>query len=598
MDGGKYGYHTPGSPRHWGEEVPGNVPKLVGTGNGSPCGIMVYEGSLLGKDYFGAVFEADAGTRQINFMPLTRKGAAFRSDYKVLLGSDDPWFRPVDMTAAPDGSLFVADWYDGGVGGHNFRDQTTGRIYRVAPNGNKTKAVNYDFATVDGLIEALKSPTIAAQDAARRSLITLFEKQPNTAVAAKAYDGLGKLLEKGEPSERARVLWVIDQSNIKFILKLVIREVFKDADPRIREQAVRIFGRDLRDNGKVEYQDASTHLPAPALAHLPALLPLASDPDAGVRRELILALRNLPTGKVGNALKTLTKLWDGQDRWYLEALGLALEKREPAFISSLFDGTLYGDIDLDNAGQASDVALPPYFPVDRNEAFIPTGTVDAPANALSKTLGLAWRLHRPEVLPLLSRVLPKLKSPEMQQASDDVFAQMRDPETAVVLAGLAMKTDDPSRKRQLLATIGRKLDSAWKPAQHRAEILALVDSALGATRTSGKRERGPCGQHRRQAVRPRVDRDRAGQEGVGRVEGVGRGVGRADWRPEGQAVPRVADRRQQRPEDRHRGSGVGPAVVVEGGRSPREAAGGHARRLPRRPAPRGAARLRPAQRRR
>ena len=38
MDGGHYGYHTPGIPRHWGEDVPGNVPKLVGTGNGSPCG--------------------------------------------------------------------------------------------------------------------------------------------------------------------------------------------------------------------------------------------------------------------------------------------------------------------------------------------------------------------------------------------------------------------------------------------------------------------------------------------------------------------------------------------------------------------------------
>ena len=37
MDGGHYGYRTPGSPRHWGEDVPGNVPKIVGTGNGSPC---------------------------------------------------------------------------------------------------------------------------------------------------------------------------------------------------------------------------------------------------------------------------------------------------------------------------------------------------------------------------------------------------------------------------------------------------------------------------------------------------------------------------------------------------------------------------------
>ncbi len=49
MEGGKYGYRTPGSPRHWGEDVPGNVPKLVGTGNGSPCGVMVYEGDLLAE---------------------------------------------------------------------------------------------------------------------------------------------------------------------------------------------------------------------------------------------------------------------------------------------------------------------------------------------------------------------------------------------------------------------------------------------------------------------------------------------------------------------------------------------------------------------
>ncbi len=148
MDGGHYGYHTPGSPRHWGEEVPGNVPKLVGTGNGSPCGIMVYEGELLPPQYRGAVFEVDAGTRQVNFFPITRKGAAFRTEYKVFLGSDDPWFRPVDACSAPDGSVFVADWYDAGVGGHAFSDQTTGRIYRVAPKGHRSTRPTPDFGTV------------------------------------------------------------------------------------------------------------------------------------------------------------------------------------------------------------------------------------------------------------------------------------------------------------------------------------------------------------------------------------------------------------------------------------------------------------------
>ena len=60
MEGGHYGYRTPGSARHWGEDTPGPVPKLVGTGNGSPCGVMVYEGGLLPDEYRGAVLEAEA----------------------------------------------------------------------------------------------------------------------------------------------------------------------------------------------------------------------------------------------------------------------------------------------------------------------------------------------------------------------------------------------------------------------------------------------------------------------------------------------------------------------------------------------------------
>ncbi len=100
MDGGKYGYRTPGSHLHWGEDVPGNVPKLVGTGNGSPCGVMVYEGRLLPEEFQGAVLEAEAGPRVINYFPLNREGAAFRTDHKIMLSSDDNWFRPVDVTAA------------------------------------------------------------------------------------------------------------------------------------------------------------------------------------------------------------------------------------------------------------------------------------------------------------------------------------------------------------------------------------------------------------------------------------------------------------------------------------------------------------------
>ncbi len=414
MDGGHYGYHTPGSPRHWGEDVPGNVPKIVGTGNGSPCGIMLYEGDLLPKEYFGGVLEVDAGTRQVNFFPLVRNGAAFRTEYKVFLVGDDPWFRPVDACTAPDGSVFVADWYDAGVGGHAFSDQTTGRIYRVAPEGHKSQKVNVNFASVAGLIAALKSPNIATHDAARRILIDrvnitpgVVPDFPRIAAGGDVLDAAPReLAERGHSAiDRARAAWTVHGIASKGNAREYLTEAFlKDDDPRQRELGVRIFGRDCRENGRVEYNDPKSKLLPPALGHLEPLLALTGDPDAGVRRELILALRNLPTDLVGDALRKLAAAWDGHDRWYLEALGLALEKREPAYLSKLFDGALYGDLDLDRAVRNGDVVLPPYFPVDRNEAFIAFNTPDLPATPLSKYLGLAWRLHRREVLPVLERV--------------------------------------------------------------------------------------------------------------------------------------------------------------------------------------------------
>ncbi len=474
MDGGSYGYQTPGSPRHWGEEVPGNVPKLVGTGNGSPCGIMVYEGSLLPGDSKGGLFEADAGTRQINFFPLQRHASNFRTTYKTLLSSDDPWFRPVDMAAAPDGSVFVADWYDAAVGGHSFRDQNTGRIYRVAPKGHASPIPRPDFATIPGLIAGLKSPVVATQDAARRSLIER---------GAEAKAALAELFAHGDPIERARALWVRHAIEGDAVAVAAL----KDPNPAIREQAVRILGRDLSRVGTVVFTRPEAKKPPAAQAHLKDLLPMATDPDAGVRRELILALRWLPTSQSEGALKTLAKSWDGQDRWYLEALGLALLEREGPFLSELFDGTLFGDLDLEKAGQDGHVALPPYFPADRNEAYIAAGTPDLPANALSKSLGLAWRVHRPEALPLLRRVAPSLAATELQQAFDDALTQDGDKEAGVVMAEQALQATDPARKFALMAALGRKLGGLWRDARGNAAVVKLIESSLAdpASRVPG-----------------------------------------------------------------------------------------------------------------
>jgi putative heme-binding domain-containing protein len=455
--------------------VPGNVPKIVGTGNGSPCGIMVYEGDLLPPEYRGAVFEVDAGSRQVNHFPLTRSGAAFRTDYKVLLGSDDRWFRPVDACSAPDGSVFVADWYDAGVGGHSFRDQTSGRIFRVAPKGHKSTKPKPDFGTEPGLIAALKSPNVATVDAARRLLID--QRSPTIGNIA---------VHETDPIFRARALWVWHAIEGDSAALAMLVPSIGGRDPRIREQVVRMLGQDCRENGHVAYESADGKLPAPALKHLETLLALADDPDAGVRRELILALRNLPTDKVAPALRKLTASWDGTDRWYLEALGLALEKRESRFLAQLFDGTLFGNLEPTGAGNSTKVALPPYFPVDRNEAYIKVGTPELPATAVSKYLGLAWRIHSREVLPLLERLAPYLQTPDLRQAADDILNRMTDPDTADYVAGMATKESDQARRQALTAMLARRLAGDWNPARKNPRIVNFISETMRNPQTQSQ----------------------------------------------------------------------------------------------------------------
>ena len=162
-------------------------------------------------------------------------------------------------------------------------------------------------------------------------------------------------------------------------------------------------------------------------------------------------------------------------------------------MSQLFDGTLYGELNLDRAGNESKVALPPYFPVDRNEAYIETGTPDLPASAVSKYLGLAWRIHRREVLPVLERVMPYLRAPGLQQAADDILERMNEPETADLVAELAIKTSDPVHQRELFALLARRLAGGWNAARDRPKVLQVIQARFTNPGDASARDRAGGG---------------------------------------------------------------------------------------------------------
>lgn len=281
--------------RHWHLNDPGVVPNLLQTGQGSPTGITVYEGTLLPKVFHGQIIHCDAGPSVVRAYPVTRDGAGYKATIvNILDGSrKNNWFRPADVCVAPDGSLFVTDWYDPGVGGHAQRDINRGRIFRVAPPGSRYTPPKVDFTTAAGACAALTNPALSVRYLAWTALHQMGEK---------AEPELLKLWQGQDTRTRARALWLLGRIKNKELH--YVNLAIKEADPDIR-----ITGLRLARERRLDLE--------PILRHL------VSDKDAAVRRECALALRSSKLKDAPAFWARLAEQYDGTDRWYLEALGIA-----------------------------------------------------------------------------------------------------------------------------------------------------------------------------------------------------------------------------------------------------------------------------------
>lgn len=462
MDGGEYGYEHPDSSRHWAEELPGIIPKLVGTGNGAPGGLIVYEGDMLPNRYFGAVLQIDSGTHQVNAHPLHRHGGGFRSTYNVLLKGDDSWFRPVDLSVAPDGSVFVCDWYDAGVGGSRFSDQTTGRVYRISAKGEQHMLPQLDGKNV---VESLRSPNETTRMAARAIILSRGASDRKELLA---------LFNSGRPIDRARALHVL--GDMLGTGPADVIAALGDADPRIRETALQMLARDVAGVFVVESADADSTQP-PATALLDRILPLAEDGDPGVRRALLMALRNVPTSDTGQALNQLTSSWDGSDRYYLEAIRAALIDRESEFVQQLFDKL--ADRAIDSGWDNEEVAVPPYFPTGTNDAFLDPDDQLPPSNAASRMIGVAWVLRRTESLSALRRVLGANQSASVERAATIALAGIGDPAAGqLLIERYDSDSVDDDRKRDILRALSAGVAGSWSLLADEPSLRQVFDSAL------------------------------------------------------------------------------------------------------------------------
>jgi len=164
----------------WRQEDPGVMPAGDVYGAGAPTGMAFYEGDAFGPEWRGTLFSGEAARNTILGYRPKPDGAGFKLDRfifatsnpsQVLAGVDSKrgkmgedigtFFRPSDVTVGPDGAIYIADWFDPRVGGHqDLDDQTAGAIYRVAPKGFKSVVPKFDLDTTDGQLKALCSPAV------------------------------------------------------------------------------------------------------------------------------------------------------------------------------------------------------------------------------------------------------------------------------------------------------------------------------------------------------------------------------------------------------------------------------------------------------
>ena len=285
---------------HWREHFPGVTPPGNLWGPGAPTGDYFIEGDELGEEYRGKYLVSETVHRAVFAFDLERKDAQIelvnlnksffatdrRSKNKAASG-----FLPSDVVAGTDGALFVSDWnsHTNARGSGN----ALGGIFRIAKKGTKVSLPEINFTTMEGLLDALKSPAPGVRWVAQERL----KKQEGV------FKGLVDYMSTNDGNQfyLARGLFVMAQLQQENAGTLV-KEILDSNDEQMRIAAMRA----LRFAGEPV---------------LPLIEKMADDPSMAVRRETLVMMRGMRFEQIRKPLAQLIAEYGGKNRWYLEALG-------------------------------------------------------------------------------------------------------------------------------------------------------------------------------------------------------------------------------------------------------------------------------------
>ncbi len=380
------------TPSHWRENYPGTVPPATVYGSGAPVGAAFYEGDALGPELRGTFLSCESVRRELQvYQPKLNDAQIDMGPKRELVGLPFRFrkklFMPSDVVAGTDGALYLADFYNNTSAPNNYLSGTIYRISRKDEGVPRRPTISYQ--TTAGLIEALKNPASSVRAAAVPLLVAKGDEiVPELTQLAR---------EEKNPYVVARAIWGLAQTG-----------------PKGQAMVERLLKSDNVQWRIVAYRALRFANPGELLVYAKQM---ASDEAASVRREVALSLRDVPLEKGKDVLSALIDRFDGNNRWYLEALGTAAAGKEAAVYSRLIR------------------------PASRKLPY---------REWTVREKNLAWRLHTPVAIDDLLEVM------KVQQPKIDEFRHL-----AMAFASYSSKEE--------LAMYKSKLESLGKHAAFKGE---------------------------------------------------------------------------------------------------------------------------------
>lgn len=311
------------------QETRVNHPEQSGYFSGA-CGITFYGGGIFPEDFDSSLLVADCVLNLIHMDLLTENGAASKAsrvgDKTEFLASSDRAFRPVNMTAGPDGSLYVLDMHREVIEHPEWipdeieaeldlnAGRKKGRIYRISEvQYNYEKPKGLEGFSVKELVAALGSKNQWIRKTAQQQLVTNKNYKSVPLLAT-------QLDSTQNPLARIHSLWTLEGLG-SLSNKQLMKALYDPYSP-IAENALKIL--EARPEEITKFME-------PLLG-----LILASNSRLRMQAALTLSVINdslyfIHSGQIASLMRKALKETHS-DQWNRMAMSIALSRQASSFV--------------------------------------------------------------------------------------------------------------------------------------------------------------------------------------------------------------------------------------------------------------------------